>query len=222
MAAPRALTTGIGSPVRADSSMVAVFEVTTPSTGMISPARTRSRSPIATRRDRHLLDLVVDATMGLARRAVDQRAQIVLGAGDRDILEHVAAGIHQRDHGAGERLAERQRRAHRHQRDRIDPQPAGQKIAHDRDRQSRHDGRGRQPSRRDRRGRPGRRRGRRCPPPIRSRRSRPGPTAGRAQMPSPDSVLTKLCKRLFAEKALAALEGNQARADRITATCKRE
>ena len=77
---------------------------------------------------RHLLDAVTDAAMGLARRAVDQRAQIMLGAGHRDILQHVAAGIHQRHHGAGQRLAERQRRAHRHQRDRIDAETAGQEI----------------------------------------------------------------------------------------------
>ena len=64
--------------------------------------------------------MVADPAMRLARRAIDQRAQIVLGTGNGDILEHVAAGIHQRHHGAGERLTERQRRAHRHQRDRID------------------------------------------------------------------------------------------------------
>jgi hypothetical protein len=72
-------------------------------------------------RDRHLLDAVADAAMGLARRAIDQRAQIVLGAGNRDILKHIAAGIHQRDHGASERLAQCERSTHRHQRDRIDP-----------------------------------------------------------------------------------------------------
>ena len=82
--------------------------------------------------------------MGLARRAIDQRTQIMLGTGNGDIFEHIAAGIHQRDHGAGERLAERQCGAHRHQRDRIDPETAGQKIAHDRDRKSRHHRCGRQ------------------------------------------------------------------------------
>jgi hypothetical protein len=48
MAAPRVLTTGIGSPVNADSSIVAALDVTTPSTGTTSPARTISWSPIAT------------------------------------------------------------------------------------------------------------------------------------------------------------------------------
>ena len=45
VAVPLALTTGIGSPVSADSSIVAASDVTTPSTGTTSPARTRSRSP---------------------------------------------------------------------------------------------------------------------------------------------------------------------------------
>ena len=132
-AAPRALTTGIGSPVNADLSIVAICEVTMPSTGTTSPARTSSRSPDGDLADRHVLDALADAAMRHARRAIDQRAQIVLGAGDRDVLEHIAAGIHQRDHRAGKRLAERQRRAHRHQRDGIDAEPPGEEVAHDRD-----------------------------------------------------------------------------------------
>jgi hypothetical protein len=60
-----------------------------------------------------------------ARRAIDQRAQIMPGAGNSDVLEHVAAGIHQRDDGAGQGLAERERGAHRHERDRIDAEPPG-------------------------------------------------------------------------------------------------
>jgi hypothetical protein len=35
----------------------------------------------------------------------------MLGAGDRDFLEHIAAGIHQRDHSAGQGLVERKCRA---------------------------------------------------------------------------------------------------------------
>ena len=45
-------------------------------------------------RYRHLLDAVTDAAMRLAGRAIDQRAQIMLGAGNGDLLKHVAAGIH--------------------------------------------------------------------------------------------------------------------------------
>jgi hypothetical protein len=65
---------------------------------------------------RHLFNALADAPMYLARRAIDQRTQIMLGAGNGDFLEHVAAGIHQCDNGAGERLTERQSRAHRYQR----------------------------------------------------------------------------------------------------------
>ncbi len=88
-------------------------------------------------RYRHLLDAVTDAAMRLTRRAIDQRAQIMLGAGNSDILEYVAAGIHQRDDGAGQGLTERKGAAHRHQRDRIDSEPAGQQVPCDRDRETR-------------------------------------------------------------------------------------
>ena len=132
--------TGIGSPVSADSSMRRSGRVTTPSTGTISPARTSSRSPTATARYRHLLDAALGAAMRVARRAIDQRVQITLGAGDREILEHIAAGIHERDDDAGQRLAERERRTHRHERDRIDAEPPGEQIAHNRNRQSRDHG----------------------------------------------------------------------------------
>jgi hypothetical protein len=77
--------------------------------------------------------MIVDPTMRLARRAVDQRAQIMLGPRDRYILEHIAAGIHQRNHRSGERLAERDGGAHRHQRDCINAEAAGQEIASHRD-----------------------------------------------------------------------------------------
>jgi hypothetical protein len=53
------------------------------------------------------LNAVTDTAMRLARPAIDQRAQIALGAGYRNLLKHVAAGIHQRHHGAGQRLAKR-------------------------------------------------------------------------------------------------------------------
>jgi hypothetical protein len=80
--------------------------------------------------------------MRFPRRAVDQRAQIALGAGHRDDLEHVAAGIHQRHDGPCQRLAERDRRTHRHQRDRIDAEPPGQQVAYDRNRKARDHGQG--------------------------------------------------------------------------------
>jgi hypothetical protein len=79
-----------------------------------------------------------------ARRAIYQRAQIMLGAGNGDVLEHVAAGIHQRHDGAGQGLAECERRAHRHERDRIDAEPPDQEVPHDRDRETCHHRSGRQ------------------------------------------------------------------------------
>ena len=89
---------------------------------------------------RHLLDPALGQAMRLARRAVDQCAQITLGAGNRDILEHIAAGIHQRHDGAGQRLPERYRSTHRHQRDRIDAEPPGQQVARNGNGQSRDHG----------------------------------------------------------------------------------
>ena len=68
--------------------------------------------------------MIIDATMRLARRPIDQCAQIVLGSSDRDVLQHIATRIHQRHHRASERLAKGQRRAHRDQCDRIDTESA--------------------------------------------------------------------------------------------------
>ena len=45
---PGSLVTGIDSPVTIDSSTALLPEVTNPSTGILSPGRTRSTSPIAT------------------------------------------------------------------------------------------------------------------------------------------------------------------------------
>ena len=66
----------------------------------------------------------------------------MLGAGDGNLLQHVAAGIHQCHHGAGERLPERQCGSHRQERNRIDAQSPGQQITDDRDREARYDGDG--------------------------------------------------------------------------------
>ena len=78
---------------------------------------------------RHVLDVVIAPSVSLARRAVDQRTQIMLGSRHRNILEHVAAGIHQRHDGPGQRLTERDGRAHRDQRNGVDPETAGQEVA---------------------------------------------------------------------------------------------
>ena len=49
----------------------------------------------------------VDPSMSETRRAIDQRFQVAFGAPDREILQHVAAGIHDGDDHAGQRFAER-------------------------------------------------------------------------------------------------------------------
>jgi hypothetical protein len=62
------------------------------------------------------------------RSAIYQRPKISLGASDGKIFQYIAASIHDGDHNAGERLAERERAGHRKEGDRINPQPAGQEI----------------------------------------------------------------------------------------------
>ena len=99
----------------------AVAETHLPSTGTTSPCRTtqhvaghdrrrprppRARSPRRTCADRG------------AR--CQQRGQLPARAAVGRRLERVAAGEHQRDHRAGEVLAQRQRAGHRDQRDRVD------------------------------------------------------------------------------------------------------
>ena len=98
---PLALTTGIASPVSADSSIVAASDVDD-AVDRNDFSRPHQKA-VADRdfADRHVLDAIVDAAMRHARRAIDQRAQIMLGAGNGEVLEHVAAGIHQRHDGAG-------------------------------------------------------------------------------------------------------------------------
>ena len=56
-----AFCTGIDSPVTIDSSTVLRPSITTPSTGTLSPGRTRRRSPTCTCIERHLLILAVAA-----------------------------------------------------------------------------------------------------------------------------------------------------------------
>ena len=75
-------------------------------------------------------------------RAIDQRLQIPLGAGDREILEHVAARIHDGDHDRGQVLAERERGRHRDEGDGVDAEPAREEVADHRDQEAGHHGRG--------------------------------------------------------------------------------
>jgi len=129
--APRALAAGSGSPVSADSSMIAAGEMTMPSTGITSPAD-QKRVADGDLRDRHIFDAMIEPSMGDARRAVNQRAQIAFGAADREVFQHIAAGIHQCNHRASKRLAEPQRSEHRQERNRVHAHAPGGKVAHDR------------------------------------------------------------------------------------------
>lgn len=100
----------------------------------------------ADRLDRNVLDRVRDASMSGAGRAIDQRSQVALGAPDREILQHSAAGIHDGDDHAGQRLAERQGRRHGQKGDGVDAGASGAKVANDRDSEARRDrGRARRP-----------------------------------------------------------------------------
>lgn len=73
------------------------------------------------RGDADLLDVLVAAAVGDPWCAVEQRGQIAPGSPARCCLQLVASGQHQRDHRAGELLAQRQRAGHRQQRDDVDP-----------------------------------------------------------------------------------------------------
>ncbi len=96
---PGAFSTGTGSPVSIDSSTVLRPSCTTPSTGIWSPGRTRSRSPTATVLERHLLvrAVVAHAARGLrgkAQQRLDRAAGALAGAD----LEHLAEQDQGRDH----------------------------------------------------------------------------------------------------------------------------
>ena len=96
---PSVFSTGIGSPVSIDSSTVLRPSSTTPSTGILSPGRTRSRSPTATSSSADLLvrAVVAHAARGLGREAEQglDRARGLLAGAD---LEHLAEQDQRRDH----------------------------------------------------------------------------------------------------------------------------
>jgi hypothetical protein len=70
-----------------------------------------------------------------ARGSLHERAQLAPGATVRDLLERVPAREHQRDHGAGEVLAQGERAEHRDERDRVDADVAAEQRARHGDRQ---------------------------------------------------------------------------------------
>ena len=62
--------------------------------------------------DWNVLDALLYKSMRYPRGAVDQRAQIALGAHDRYVFKHIAAGIHQGHHRSSQGLPERDRGDH--------------------------------------------------------------------------------------------------------------
>jgi len=70
-------------------------------------------------------------------------AQVALGAGNGDVLKHIAARIHQRNDDTGEGIAENERATHRQERDRIDAHSSGPQVPHNRDRKGDNDRYGR-------------------------------------------------------------------------------
>ena len=85
--------------------------------------------------DGDLLHCPVAAAMRDPRRPLEQPGQLALGAVRGGGLQRVAAAEHQRDHRAGEQLAQGEGTGHRQQRDGVDPHVAGAQRAGDRDRE---------------------------------------------------------------------------------------
>jgi hypothetical protein len=79
--------------------------------------------------DRYLLHAASGPAMRHPRCPVGERPKVALGAGDRVILEHSAAGIHHGDDGAGEALPKRERGDHGDEGNRVDTHAPGQKVA---------------------------------------------------------------------------------------------
>ena len=102
--APPSLLTGIDSPVTIDSSSVERPSISSPSTGTLSPGRTRSRSPTATRVERDVTSSpsVGDAMRGL-RRQIEQRADRARGLLAGAQLQHLSE---QHQHGDDRRRLE--------------------------------------------------------------------------------------------------------------------
>ncbi len=114
-ASPSRRATGIGSPVSAASSIMALAAGDQPvDRDHLAGAH---QDDVA---DRDLLDRDIGDGLDLPAmrdtgRAVDQGLEVTLRARDREILQHIAARIHDGDHDAGEILAKRERGCHRHE-----------------------------------------------------------------------------------------------------------
>ena len=89
--------------------------------------------------DRNILDRVIGPPVGHARGAIDEGLQVSLSAGDREVLEHIAAGIHDRNDRARQILSKQEGSRHGDECDRVDTHPPGHEIADHRHGQSNDD-----------------------------------------------------------------------------------
>ena len=94
-------------------------ETSRPSTGTTSPCLTSNRSPGSHLPDRHRRERAVLVAVGAARRAFEQRGELPVRASVREVLEGPPGREHERDHGAGQVLLERERAAHREDGDQV-------------------------------------------------------------------------------------------------------
>ena len=132
-AAPRALTTGIGSPVSADSSIIGGAAVTMPSTGMISPGA--HQQPVA---DGDLADRQCPRCVRRVRRCASRGARSTSARRSRSARATANPRAHCRRNTS---MRPRRRRAARRARARPPSTPARwhrrraarQEVAHDRD-----------------------------------------------------------------------------------------
>ena len=99
---PAVFSTGTGSPVSIDSSTALRPSTTVPSTGILSPGRTRKQVADLDRGERDRLGLAVaSARARRLRREVEQRADGAAGALARAQLEHLAEQDQRDDDGGG-------------------------------------------------------------------------------------------------------------------------
>ena len=96
--------------------------------------------------DRQILETIGKLAMRRARAACQQGRELAVGAALGELLQHVAAGEHQRDHDAGQGLAQRQCAAHGEAGDDVHARLRRQQLAadlqHEQQEQCRHDARG--------------------------------------------------------------------------------
>ncbi len=81
-------------------------------------------------------EVAILVPVGDGGRSLEQGMQVAFRATLGISLERLAGGVHHRDHGTREVLAERDRPAHRQQRDDVDTGRTGPQRVHDPDRQA--------------------------------------------------------------------------------------